>query len=116
MSRSRVERQFTSMTSACWPSTISQSPVLKGLPISKRDAGDDVAEQILHRKADDADDHRRAEDRALNGVSVDATDDDEDRDDEEHEADELAEKLRRLRLADASRTTAPRSSGGSARG
>ena len=32
--RRRVERQLTSMTSACWPSTFSQSPGLKGLPIS----------------------------------------------------------------------------------
>ena len=64
----------------------------------QRDARDDVAEQILHREADDADDDGRTEDHALDGIAVNAADDDEDGNDEKNEARELGEEFRSLRV------------------
>ena len=67
---------------------------LERLADLQRDAGDDVAEQVLHREADDADDHGRSENHALDAVPVNPADDDEKGDDDDDQRGDLAEKFR----------------------
>ena len=58
------------------------------------DAGDDIAEEILHGKADDSDDDGGTENHSLDILAIDAADDEEDRGDDGENGEDLAKKLR----------------------
>ena len=81
---------------------------LKWLADFQRDAGDDVAEQILHRKGDDADDDGGTEERALDGFAVDNTDDEDHDNHDDGEPHELAEEFWRLDVAAFFKPTLPK--------
>ena len=57
------------------------------------DAGDDIAEEILHGKADDADDDGGTENHSLDILAIDAANDEEDRGDDGENGEDLAKKL-----------------------
>lgn len=66
---------------------------LEGFSDFEGDAGDDIAEEILHGKADDADDDGGTENHSLDILAIDAADDEEDRGDDGENGEDLAKKL-----------------------